>query len=146
MKSKIIIQHVDIVETEEDIGPPDFEVKLTFHSLQEWLLSICIAERPQKATAIISMGVFESTDERILFLIGINRYGNHNEIHNKIEFTPQSTYFLLPKEYYNGLTRDQLNEKLAKQLSDFTKTQEFQHSLLSESNCIQLNGKEIWTK
>ncbi len=97
------------------------------------------------AIAKYGLGVFESPDSRVLFLVGLNKYTNPN--HEKIDFEPQNMYFLLPVEDYRDLTWEQLADKLAEQLRDFTKTQKFSNSYLADANSIELNGdKVIWIK
>ena len=78
----------------------------------------------------------------MLFLVGMNKYDNHE----KIEFEPLNKYFLLPQSEYEGLNRDELAYKLTKQLSDFIATKKFQDSFMMEASAIFLSGKPVRIK
>jgi hypothetical protein len=145
LKPKYIIEHIHIEEIVDDVEPPPPNIKPTFDSLHAWLIDICDSEKPQMPIADYRPGVFESRDSRVLFLAGLNKYTNPN--HEKIDFEPQNMYFLLPTEEYRDLTWEQLAEKLAEQVRNFTKTQEFTNSYLADAKSIVLNGnKVIWSK
>jgi hypothetical protein len=145
MKPKYIIEHVHIEETVDAVEPPPPNIKRTFKNLHDWLFDICDSEKPKMAIANYSLGVFESPDSRVLFLVGLNKYTNPN--YEKIDFEPKNMYFLLPTEDYRDLTWEQLADKLTEQLRDFTKTQKFTNSYLADANSIVLNGnKVIWSK
>jgi hypothetical protein len=145
MKPKYIIEHIHIEETVDAVEPPPPNIKPTFKTLHDWLIDICDSEKPKIPIANYSFGVFESPDSPVLFMVGLNKYTNPN--HAKIDFEPQSMYFLLPIEDYNNLTCEQLSDKLGEQLRDFTMTQIFKNSYLADANSIVLNGnKAIWHK
>jgi hypothetical protein len=145
MKPKYIIEHVHIEEVTDVVEPPPPNIKRTFENLHDWLNNICDSEKPQMPIANYSLGIFESTDSRVLYLVGLNKYTNPN--HEKIDFEPQNMYFLLPAEDYRDLTWEQLADKLAEQLRYFTKTQKFTNSYLADAKLIELNGdKVIWRK
>jgi hypothetical protein len=145
MKPKYIIEYIHLEETVDVVEPPPPNINPTFENLHDWLIDICDSEKPKMAIAKYGLGVFESPDSRVLFLVGLNKYTNPN--HEKIDFEPQNMYFLLPVEDYRDLTWEQLADKLAEQLRDFTKTQKFSNSYLADANSIELNGdKVIWIK
>jgi hypothetical protein len=145
MNRKYIIEHVHIEETVDDVEPPPPDIKPTFGNLHDWLIDICDSPGPQIPIANYRLGVFESPDSRVLFLVGFNKYTNPN--YEKIDFEPKNMYFLLPTEDYRDLTWEQLGDKLAGQIRDFTKTQKFTNSYLADANSIVLNGnKVIWSK
>jgi hypothetical protein len=92
--------------------------------LHDWKTSTCDSERPSKPILFYTTELFESTDERVFFLLGLNQYGNHE----KIDFKPRNMYYLLPAAEYKDLDRTQLDEKLIDQLKDFTQTNNFTDS------------------
>lgn len=142
MKSKYRIEHVSIEDTTEDIEPPPPDLKPTFKTMEDWLFNVIDTEKPQKPIANYAIGLFESQNDRILFLIGLNKYGNNE----KVDFKPLNMYLLLSKTEYKDLTREGLLDKLTTQLKDFTKTKKFETSFLAHSNSIMLSGKTIWSK
>jgi hypothetical protein len=145
MKPKYIIEPIHIEETVDMVEPPPPDIKPTFKTLHDWLIDICDSEKPEIPIANYSFGVFESPDSRVLFMVGLNKYTDPN--HEKIDFEPRNMYFLLPTEDYRDMTLEQMADKLARQLRDFTKTQKFTNSYLADANSIVLNGNQIiWSK
>jgi len=145
---KVIVQHVHIEETEDDVPPPP-PVTSTFNNLQDWLLNICDHDKPKKSITQYKFGLFESSNDNILFLVGVNTYDEgKNRSETRIEFKPSNMYFKLPKSEYGSFNREQLMAKLIAQLKDFTNTEKFRSSFLSKANSIlfELNGHTIWSK
>jgi hypothetical protein len=143
MQPKRIIQHISLEETIEDVDLPPSHLKATFKTLRDWLSNICESKRPQKPITKFLIGLFESPDDRILFLIGLNTYDKKVAI----DFEPENMYFLLPKTEYNSLNREQLSNKLTIELTKFIKTKKFETSFLAESNSITFDDRVvIWSK
>ncbi|HEV2481906.1 MAG TPA: hypothetical protein VGS79_19705 [Puia sp.] len=143
MKPKrTIVQDIHLEDGQDDFDPPPFNTKPSFKNLEDWLVNVCHSQRPSKPISTYAFGVFESQHERVMLLVGMNKYDNYE----KIEFQPPNKYFLLPQSDYEALNRDQLADKLTKQLRDFIATKEFQDSYMAEATSIFLSGKLVWTK
>ena len=146
---KIIIQDVQFEEIEEEVQPPPPNLKSNFKTLNDWLYNICDHDKPKKSIAEFNFGLFESPNEYILFLVGVNKYDegkNHSRI--IIEFKPLKMYFKLPQKEYANLSREKLLDKLNSQLKDFASTKKFKTSFLAKANTINFesNGQKIWSK
>ena len=145
MERRFIIEHVHFEEIVDAVEPPPPNLKPTFNNLHDWLTHLCGAEKPKMPIAHYELGVFESSESQVLYIVGINKYNNPE--YQKIDFLPANMYLLLPRVYYEDLTREQLADKLAKELREFTLSSKFKDSYLATSNSIILNGnKLIWIK
>jgi len=144
MKTKnIIIEQVDIEESIEDVQPPPYNLESTFLTMKDWLLDICDSQNPKKRITDYALGIFESPEENIIFLVGLNKHGDKTVI----SFKPYHMYYPLQKSEYGELNRDQLINKLTIQLQEFTESQKFNSSFLCQANSILLNGTtKIWSK
>ena len=148
---KIIVQDVDISDTVEEqefkISPT--RIKTRFKTLEGWLSNIDHNEKPTKHISEFEFNFIESGGKYTLYLIGKNTYkksDSHTVI--RIEFEPANMYFKLSNSEYKNLNRQQLAEKLTSKLKEFTKTEEFKTSFLSDADIISLafNGAIIWSK
>lgn len=140
----IVVEHI-VLTSEEDVpAPPPPKLWSNFKTLQEWLFSICDTEKPQKAIATYNFGLFESPDNYVLFIIGVNRHDSDAQ-HSvtRIEFQPANGYFPLPKSEYEGLTQEQVWERLTKQLEDFINTDTFKQSFLRDAESITTDWKAV---
>jgi hypothetical protein len=143
MKSKQIVENVHLQETKDDVEPPPYDLKPTFKTIEDWLFSICNSEEPEKYISQYSIGLFESKDNYVLFLVGLNRTGNHEEV----DFKPSNMYFLISKDGIKNFEREQFIEKVTKQLIYFTKSKKFEKSFLAKSSSIVFDGSTvIWSK
>ena len=142
MKSKYIVEHVHLQEIKDDIEPPPLDLKPTFKSVEDWLYNICESDSPKKYISHYSIGIFESKDSYILFLVGLNRTKNHE----KVDFQPTNMYFLVSKVEYKVLGIEQFINKMAMQLKTFTETKKFEDSFLAKSNSIVFDNAVIWAK
>jgi hypothetical protein len=145
-EDKIEVQHIEFTSEEDMPEPPSPGFTSKFKSLQEWLLNICDTENPKNAHLTYNFGLFESPNEYILVLTGVNKYDKdqYNSI-TRIEFEPANMYFTLPANQYKGLTLEQVRERLSIQLKDFTKTEKFRQSFFQEAKSITTDWKgEIW--
>jgi len=136
---KLVTEEFKASSSEEDIDPPPPHLKETFANLQDWLDNICDSARPQKPISFYSIGIFESKESRVMFLVGMTKTDNQE----KIEFRPRNMYFMLPGDQYKGLNDEQFNSKLFSQLVDFTKSKKFSDSYLAESDSILFRGKAL---
>lgn len=145
---KVEVKEVTFYSVEDDFPPPPPNLTSNFKTLQEWLLSICNGKKPEKSIATFHFGLFESSDEKIMFLTGVNKYINGDTSYTRIEFEPSNVYYQLPQREYSNLNRDQLMKKLTDQLKAFTNTEKFNTSFLSKANAItfESNGQTIWSK
>ncbi len=148
-ESKIVeVKEVTSYDTKDDVPPPPPGLTSNFKTLQEWLFSICSDENPKKSIAAFHFGLFESSDENIVYLVGVNEYKNGDTSDTRIEFEPSNMYFQLSQSEYKNLNRDQLLNKLTDQLIAFVNTEKFKTSFLSKANAIvfESNGHTIWSK
>lgn len=140
---KIMVENVQLEDSEDVVGPPPLNLKPNFNSVTDWLSNVCDAASPTKTITCYSLGIFESEskDTTVVYLVGLNDHGNYRAI----DFKPSTMYFLLPKDYH-GLSLDQKSEKLTGELKDFTKSKKFESSFLAKARKMELNGNiVIWS-
>jgi hypothetical protein len=142
MKAKYVVQHVHLEEIKDDVEPPPLDLKPTFKTVEEWLISICNSEKPKNNISRYSIGLFESKDNYILFLVGMNITKNRE----KVDFRPGNMYFLISDAESKKLEREQFISKMLMQLKSFTKTKKFEDSFLAKSNSIVFDNTVIWTR
>jgi hypothetical protein len=146
---KVIVKNVQFEDAEDDIEQPPPHLTSKFRTLQDWLINICDKDKPQKSIAKYKFGLFESSNDYTIFLVGVNTYdeGNHRS-GTHIEFQPANMYFTLPKAYYGNLNRQQLLHKLTSQLKDFVNTEKFRNSFFIKANIVvfETSGQTIWSK
>jgi hypothetical protein len=143
---KVIVHDVQI---EDDIEPPPPHLTSKFRTLQDWLFNICVNDKPKKSITKYKFGLFESSNDYTLVLVGMNTYDEgKNRSVARIEFEPTNMYFKLPEREYKNLNRDQLIEKLTSQLKDFANTEKFKTSFFTKANIVvfESNGQIIWLK
>ena len=145
--SRLIRKELTFTQTREDVPSPPLHLKTKFKTINDWLSSICRLSKPAKYISDFQFGLFESTNDYTLFLVGQNTYDtgkSHSEIRN--EFQPRDMYNKLRKSEFQNLTRDQLLNKLTSQLKDFSKTDEFKNSFFTKSDKVvfETNGELIW--
>ena len=142
----IVIQHVTIKHTVEEVDPP--HITSHFKTLQDWLFHICDSRKPKKSIATYRIGLFESPDDYVIFLVGLNTHTKgKNSYITRIGFKPSNMYFQLPKSEYENLSREQLIDQLASQLKDFITTEKFKTSFLAKAESINTDfGGQIWSK
>ena len=76
MQSKDIkTKDINLEETIYDVDPPPPDMNCNFKTLYDWLINICDSEKPNRPITIYSLGLFESPDDRVIFLVGLNKYG-----------------------------------------------------------------------
>jgi hypothetical protein len=145
-------QYVDkhvITSEEDDPGPPPPNFKSPFKTLEEWLFAICDKEKPKKTISTYRLGLFEGEDDYTLCFTGTNTYeASPDHTSTRIDFAPADMYFTLPQSKYKGLKREQVLERLTSQVKEFTTTDKFKHSFLSEAKSIVVdwNGEPVWAK
>ena len=140
---KIVVEEVNITDSVDVIEPPPPHLKQSFKKLEDWLVNICDSGRPKKPVSFYAIGLFESREDRALFLVGMSKSGNNETI----VFQPKNMYFMLPPDEYKDLKKEQLDVKLVNQLTDFFKTKYFSDSFLSRADSILFRGKTlIWSK
>lgn len=145
---KVEIKEVTLYDIVDDVEPPPPNFTSNFKTLQDWLFTICDDEKPEKSILNYNFGLFESSDDNIIYLVGVNKYDKGDTSHTRIEFEPSNMYFQLPNSEYQNLGRDQILNKLTAQLKAFTNTEKFQNSFLAKANAIILesSGQTIWSK
>lgn len=150
MDSKNIkITQVTFEQIEDDVEPPPPHLTSNFNTLQDWLFNICDNEKPQKVISTYNFGLYQSPNNNVIFLVGLNNYTKGQSAITRIEFQPSDMYFQLPAVEYKNLNPEQLVNKLTAQLKDFTNTEKFQHSFLANAKSITTNFKfkeDIWSK
>ena len=144
---KVEVKEVTLVDIVDDVPPPPPDLTPKFKTLQDWLFSICDGEKPKKPIANYDFELFESTDDNVISLVGINKYDNKDTSYTRIEFEPSNVYFQLPKSEYENLNREELLNKLTLQLKGFINTEKFKTSFLANADNVKvsLNGKLIWS-
>ena len=147
---KVIMQHgsfeFEVVEDVEEPPPPHLVSK--FATLRDWLLNVCEKDGPQKSISKYRVGLFESSNDYTLDLVGVNTYDeDKNRSVTRIEFEPTNMYFKLPEAYYQNLNREQLLDKLTLELKDFAKSERFKTSFFAKANVFvfESNGQTIWS-
>lgn len=143
-----MIKVSNVILEEDNVEPPPDNLTSKFKTTQEWLFSICDEEKPEKSIANYEFRVYESSDARIIYIVGINKYHKGDTSISSIVFEPKNMYFPLPKSEYKNLNRDQWLDKLTIQLRAITSTVKFKTSFLSKANTIVFkpNGQTIWSK
>lgn len=130
------------------LPPPLPGFSSDFKSVKDWLLSMCLTDRPAQPIHTYSFGLFESPKEYILSLVGENTYkeGECRSI-TQIEFKPTIMYFKLPESKYKNLSREQVLSKLIKELQEFLKTERFKSSFFTQADSIRFrtNGQILWS-
>jgi hypothetical protein len=146
---KVIVQRGSFQVVLDVVEPPPPNLVSKFASLQEWLLNICEKDAPQKLISKYTVGLFESSNDYTLDLVGVNTYDeDKNRSATRIEFEPTNMYFKLPEAYYQNLSREQLLDKLTLELKDFANTERFKTSFIAKANVFvfESNGQTIWSK
>jgi hypothetical protein len=146
---KVIIEDVRIQDIQyediQDFSPPSHLIK--FKTIQDWLKYICDSNKPRKSIEHYSIGLLETSGQKMLYLVGQNRYTEWNSSELRTEFGPGNMYFPLSKKEYGGLTSEQIVEKLMPELKEFTNTEKFKTSFLAKANSIEIAYKGvIWSK
>lgn len=133
---------------EDELEPPLTEIESNFSTIEEWLAYTCTHDKPEKPIAKYNFGLFESLDEYVVTLTGINTYEKNNSSRICIEFQPEYTFFRLPKPYYKSLSREQLLKKLTNDLENFLRTKYFHLSFFIQASIIVLEptGQILWRK
>jgi hypothetical protein len=146
--TKVEVKEVTLYDFEDDVPSPPPDLTSNFKTLQDWLFRICDDSKPEKSIANYNFGLFESPDDNIIYLVGVNKYDKGDTSYTRIEFEPSNMYFQLPNSEYKNLSRDQMLKKLTAQLKAFTNTEKFQNSFLVKANAIILesSGQTIWSK
>ena len=146
---KARVQEVQFEVVEDDVEPPPPHLTSRFKTWQDWLHNICDKDKPQKPIAKYKFGLFESSNDYTLVLVGVNTYveGKNRSV-TRIEFEPANMYFKLPETYYENLNREQLLDKLASQLKEFANTKKIKTSFFTKANIVvfETNGQTIWSK
>ena len=127
--------------------PPGRYGKSIYNSLEEWLHAICDAPPPSIPVVSYGFGVFEGSQEWLMFLVGQNNYaGQANLGAKKIAYELPSTlkFFPLPKEEFEGKVPKDVRNQLVVQLTQFTETNIFKTSFLSKAFNISFNGEIFW--
>ena len=93
-----------------------------FTTIEQWLEYICANDQPQKRIGEYRVVLFESTNDYILLIVGVNTYeeGKSSSI-SRLEFEPTHMYFKLPISYFKNLNRKHLMEKLTDGVERFFK-------------------------
>lgn len=146
---KYRVQYVRFKDTQDDLAPPPPNLVSKFETLEDWLFAICNLDKPRKSVAKFKFALFESANDYTIVLTGVNAY-EEGKGHSatRIEFEPNNMYFKLPESYYVNLGRQQLLNKLTVQFREFSCTEKFRNSFLTEADTIvfETNGQTIWSR
>jgi hypothetical protein len=158
-EDSIEIKEVIMTHESEHVAPPSPPPPgasgpvYKFKTLEEWLGHICKSEKSEQDSLTYNFGIYQSiddstnkpTEECLLSLVGTVTY-NETPTYSvsKIKFQPEEDFFRLPKEDCEGLTHTQIQDRLTRQLTKFSKTEKFKHSFFKTANEITVNGRKIW--
>ena len=146
-ENRITMTHVVLRHEVDEPEPPPRGLTSNFKTVEEWLSNVCDENRPIKPNDAFRVGLFESADDYIVFIVGLNTHGPKEHLITDIDFEPSNMYFRLPENEYQNLTRQELLNKLGAQLFDFIKTDKFRNSFLAEAKSITADFMhELWTK
>ena len=146
---KVVQQQVRAVEIEDIADPPPPDLKVTFNNVHDWLSNVCNHNKSKKKIEEYKFGLFESTGDNTLYVVGVNSYfEGRDSSFTRIEFKPTNMYFKLPKSQFDNLDRDHFIDTLTSQLKDFSKSDEFKNSFFTRANKVvfETNGEIIWLK
>jgi hypothetical protein len=145
---RIEVQLSNIHDEADEVLPPPPGLTSNFKTLQEWLLNACDMEKPKMQIAIYSFGLFESSNNYTIFMVGLNKYQKGRDSVIRIDYEPSNMYFQLPKNEFYDLNREQVLEKLKRELKDFTNTEKFKNSFFAQADLIKADFErdKIWSK
>lgn len=126
------IEVVDVTVTEEALEPPEPGLTSKFDTIQDWLIHLCETENPKTPIAVYNFGLFESDNDYVLTLVGLNtkEESKYNSI-TTIDFQPADLYYKIPTPQTEGHTRDQVIKKINNELNEFLKSEKFKVPFLS---------------
>lgn len=143
---KKVITKVTFTKTVEEVEPPEHGLTANFKNLEDWLLTLCTGEPPKALISTYRFGVFESEDSYLVFLVGLNTYGDFNHSAIKIDFKPVHAYYQLQGNESDHLDRSQVFIKLTNDLKSFTNTAQFNNSFFAKAQLIETDfSGTIWT-
>lgn len=91
--------------------------------------------------------LFESTNNYIISIAGVEKSENHQSSLSTIVFKPNNMFFQLPMKEYDKVNPDEVVKKLTSQIKDFTKTEKFKNSFLTKAECITSSfSGELWRR
>ncbi|MFW0714394.1 hypothetical protein [Pedobacter sp. N23S346] len=133
---------------EDELEPPLTDIESKFSTIEEWLVYMCTYDKPEKPIGKYNFGLFESLNEYVVTLTGVNTYEENNNSRICIEFQPEYTFFRIPTSYCGSLSREQLLKKLTNDLQNFLMTKYFRFSFFIQANIIVLEptGQILWRK
>lgn len=147
---KVEVTEVTIYDyqVDDEVDPPPPNFTSNFKNLNDWLINICNDKKPNKLIANYEFGLFESSDDYTIYLVGVNRDRKGDTSFTHVDFKPSNMYFQLPKKEYKNLNRDELLNELISQLKEFTETEQFKSSFFIKADKITFksNGQTIWSK
>jgi len=129
--------------------PPPEDYSSPFMSIKEWLYHLADTNQCEKHISVFGFGFLESPSRLMLCLEGSNTYKiDENTVEHRRDFKPVSyKYFVLPKEEFANLPKEQVAQRVKDELLEFFKTAKFHDSFLSKGDAISLSYMgNIWTK
>lgn len=117
-------------------------------NLNDWLINICKERPSNKLVSNYEFGLFESSGEYTIYLVGINKYRNGDTSFKHIDFKPLNMYYTISQNEYTNINSDELQNKVFLQLKEFTRTEQFKTSFFvkAEKIAFRSNGQTIWSK
>lgn len=145
---KTTTQYFSDVVMEDEMPPPMGDPVSHTTSIDQWLKGICQERGPKEPVTKYELGLFESSTENILCLVGRNMQQTADTSFDRIVFKPKDLYFKLPQADYKNMDRAAFLNKLYAELVAFTETEAFKKSYLSKAQSLvfNANGKNIWSK
>lgn len=144
-KRNILFGH-DVIKFSREIPtPPPPGFVSPFKTIQEWLFHICDVDQPQKLISEFCFLLFEAPGDELLCLVGYNSYREQDIDAVRADFKPLNMFFPLPKNGYRNLSKEQVRERVRKELIEFVNSTKFKNSFLSKANSITTSfGEKIW--
>jgi len=106
-------------------------------TFQDWLQSICITEKPHKSIIAYNVGIFESVDGYMVYLIGSKEFDEEDsDWATNEDFIPKNKYYRLPKQEFKDMKWDEVQTKIEQMLKDFINSDTFKRSFFSEAKAI----------
>lgn len=142
------IRYVTFRQEREEFAPPapGTPINSPFNTIENWLTAICEGEHPKLPIETFQFGAFEG-DEWLIFCVGENSYQkDQGTTAIRIDFKPSHMYFLLPEEDYMGKCSQLVRDNIFRQLEQFSRTEKFQSSFLSQAVSAEFNGNMFWLR
>lgn len=145
-EKKYFVQHVRVTEIKDVPEMPILSKALpTFQSVNNWLSAVCNSKKPTKAIETYHIYFLEEDSEIVLLIVGLNFSQKNDVVKTRIDFYPENSSYSIPFNTFKDLTHEELLRYLCTQIKEFTKSEKFINSFLSEAKSLTTNvSEELW--